>query len=170
MEDSNTLLPGVGFGRVRFGMTLREVTDLIGKPTELERDVRLGADADDLSTEAYYEGLALSLSFDKLYDYRLTDVMTEDECRLRLPGGLRLGDSVERALEVALANDWGPGEQPDEGDLSDDERAEFEEREMTELDFEEKGMILWFERGQLTTIQLGPVTGEGGDPIWPDKN
>lgn len=79
MSD-NKLIPTVGFGKVRFGMSIDEVKAILGEPDE-EITEQLGESPDDLSTQLTYDEFGLSLSFDKAVDFKLVDVMTDDDCK-----------------------------------------------------------------------------------------
>ncbi|MEE1346323.1 MAG: hypothetical protein U0K36_00385, partial [Bacteroidales bacterium] len=92
--NGKKLIPTVGFGKVRFGMTIDEVKAALGRPDD-EQTSQLGDSQDDLSTELFYDKLALSLSFDKLADFRLVDIMTEDGCQFSLGDDVHIGDSFE---------------------------------------------------------------------------
>lgn len=167
MSDLIELTPLVGYGAVHFGMTADEVRSLLGEPDEVEEGIKYNDDdPSDLSTEYYYADLGLSLTFDKIYGYRLTDIMTEEGSRCQLSGGIKLGDTLEAVLRRAQELDYGPAEENNEDDLDDDERAEVEAENLTEIDYDEQQLFLWFKNGVLDTIQLGPDIDDDGEPLF----
>lgn len=167
---SEKLIPTVGYGKVRFGMTIPQVEAILGKPDE-KFDEQLGDDPDDLSTQLIYEKLGISLSFDKAVNFRLVDIMTEDDCKLTLGNDINLGDSYDKVLAAAQKADYGPMEECDiEADLDEDGLDEDEKEEargLTEYELPEVSVCLWFKDGKLDTIQLGPEYDDEDNIIWP---
>lgn len=167
------LIPTVGFGQVRFGMTIDEVEQLLGKPDE-KFDEMLGDAPDDLSTQLIYEELGLSLSFDKAVNFRLVDIMTQDDdSPVTLGDDIRLGDTYDKVLAATQKADWGPMEEHDiEDDLDEDglDDGEKEEaRSLTEYELPEVSVVLWFKGGRLDTIQIGPEYDEDDNILWPRR-
>lgn len=169
MNDKK-LIPTVGFGKVRFGMTIKEVECVLGKPDE-KFDEQLGDDPDDLSTQLIYEKLGLSLSFDKAVNFRLIDVMTEDDCQFSLDGVIKIGDTYDQVAAAVQNADFGPMEERDiEDDLDEDglDEQEIEEaRGLTEYELPEVNVNLWFKDGRLDTIQIGPEYDDDDNIVWP---
>ncbi len=174
--NGKKLIPTVGFGKVRFGMTIDEVKAALGRPDD-EQTSQLGDSRDDLSTELFYDKLALSLSFDKLADFRLVDIMTEDGCQFSLGDDVHIGDSFESVKAAVLKADYGPFEEHDiqdeladefdEGQLDEDERMEAQG--LAEYDLPEVGVNLYFRDGKLDTIQLGPEYDDDDNIVWPER-
>lgn len=171
MKDKK-LIPTVGFGSVRFGMTVDEVKAILGKP-DSEETTSLGDDPDDKSTELIYDELGLSLSFDEIEKFRLTDIMTEDGSEFTLGGKIHLGDSLESVRKAVVAADYGPMEELDvEDDIEDDDLTpeELEDAKgLTEYELPEVGVNLYFRDGKLDTIQIGPEYDEDDNILWPKK-
>lgn len=166
------LIPTVGFGNVRFGMTIDQVKEILGKP-DLEDEQQLGDTPDDISIELVYEDLGLSLSFDKAVGFRLCDIMTDEDCQYSLDGIIRIGDTREAVFEAARKADYGPIEEHDieddlDGDGLDEEELE-EAKGLTEYELPEVSVNFWFRDGKLDTIQIGPDYDEDDEPIWPKK-
>ena len=166
------LIPTVGFDRVRFGMSIKEVKDILGKP-DSEETSSLGDDPDDVSTELVYDNLGLSLSFDKIENFRLVDIMTEEGCLCTLGDGIKLGDSLPAVRKAASEADYGPFEECDVQEDIDGEDLtpqEIEEAlELSEFELPEIGVNLYFRDGKLDTIQLGPEYDDDDNIIWPQK-
>ena len=163
--DKIKLIPKVGFGNVRFGMTVQEVKKILGKPDEEVDNDRLGEDDEDTMITLYYDELGLSLSFDKLTDFRLSDIMTEGYSSVSMEGGIRFGMSVEDVRGLVAKADFGPME---ESDLDEEEIGDNDE-ELTSYDLPEISVSLWFKEDRLDTIQLGPEYDENDNIVWPKK-
>ncbi|MBQ3634486.1 MAG: hypothetical protein II951_02600 [Bacteroidales bacterium] len=163
--DKIKLIPMVGFGNVRFGMTVQEVKKILGKPDEEVDNDRLGEDDEDTMITLYYDELGLSLSFDKLTDFRLSDIMTEGYSSVSMEGGIRFGMSVEDVRGLVAKADFGPME---ESDLDEEEIGDNDE-ELTSYDLPEISVSLWFKEDRLDTIQLGPEYDENDNIVWPKK-
>ena len=163
--DKIKLIPMVGFGNVRFGMTVQEVKKILGKPDEEVDNDRLGEDDEDTMITLYYDELGLSLSFDKLTDLRLSDIMTEGYSSVSMEGGIRFGMSVEDVRGLVAKADFGPME---ESDLDEEEIGDNDE-ELTSYDLPEISVSLWFKEDRLDTIQLGPEYDENDNIVWPKK-
>lgn len=166
------LIPTVGFGSVRFGMSVKEVKAILGKP-DSEETSSLGDDPDDVSTELIYDNLGLSLSFDKVENFKLVDIMTEEGCQFTLGENIKLGDSLQSVRKAASEADYGPFEECDvqediDGeDLTPEEMAEA--LELSEFELPEIGVNLYFRDGKLDTIQLGPEYDDNDNIIWPNN-
>lgn len=171
MSD-NKLIPTVGFGKVRFGMSIDEVKAILGEPDE-EITEQLGESPDDLSTQLTYDEFGLSLSFDKAVDFKLVDVMTDDDCKFSLGENIHLGDKRDDVFAAVLKNDWGPIEEHDieddlDGDGLDEEELE-EVKGLTEYELPEVSVNLWFRNGVLDTVQIGPEYDDDDNILWPKK-
>lgn len=166
------LIPTVGFGSVRFGMTIKEVKDILGKPDSEETE-SLGNDPDDVSTELIYDELGLSLSFDKMEGFKLVDIMTEEDSQFTLGDNIKLGDSLADVRKAASEADYGPFEELDvEDDLEDDDLSPEElenAKQLAEFELPEVGVNLYFRGGVLDTIQIGPEYDDNDNIIWPKK-
>lgn len=163
------LLPLVGFGDVRFGMTVDQVEKILGKPSEKNVDVQYGDEPDDVSTELIYDELGLSLSFDKVANYRLVDIMTEEGANCSLNGIFAVGDDFDSVIKKAIEADFGSFDETDLEDEADDEEMQrIEEEGLKEYVFEEKSLSLWFANDKLETIQIGPEYDEKDNIKWPE--
>ncbi len=153
--------PLVGFGDIKFGMSMDEVRSKLGEPEAIDNDMNYTDDegeTDDLTTVFYYDSQGLSLSFDKAEGYRLTEMSFEDD-QFAL-GELHIGMSKEEAFSAALEAGLGECEE----DFLDDE-AEAEGLES--FTYEEKNVSLWFADDLLDTIQIGPDFEDDDTIKWP---
>lgn len=169
MKDKK-LIPTVGFGKVRLGMTIEEVKKILGKP-DYEETMELGDGPDDKSTELTYDELGLSLSFDEAWGFRLIDIMTSEDSEFSLGDSIHLGDSLKSVRKAVSDADYGPMEECEleddieDGDLTPEELEEAEG--LTEYELPEVGVNLYFRDGVLETIQIGPEYDDDSNIIWP---
>ncbi len=171
MTNAKKLIPLVGFGDVRFGMTVKEVTKLLGAPSEKNENVQYGDEPDDVSTELIYDELGISLSFDKVADFRLADIMTEEGTEFAINDVIRIGAKKEDVLKSAIEDeDFGPYEPIDlTEDMSAEELEEAKKENLEEIEFEEVNVNFWFKNGVLDTIQLGPEFDDNDNIVWPEE-
>ena len=162
---SKELIPHVGFDKVRFGMTEEQVVKLLGKPTE--RTVsNMGEDPDDNYIDLDYDALGLSLSFDGVMDFRLSDIMTDGATDYALLGRISVGMTFEETMSLATKLDLGPRE---EVDLDDDLEDEPNDENLVAYDLTELDAALWFKDGVLDTIQIVPPFDEHNNVLWPKE-
>ena len=156
--------PLVGFGKVKFGMTQSEVEAILGKANEVLKDEPFGEDEDDYVTILNYYELGLSLSFDKVEDYRLTDIMTDGECNIGLPGGIKVGMTEAAFKKAAPKSDMGPF---DELDMTEESFDEGNDENLSGYEFYDAGITVYFKEGILDTIQMGPEFDDNDEVVWP---
>ncbi len=153
--------PLIGFDNIKFGMTMSEVKDIMGKPDSIEEDQNYTDNEDekeDLTTVFYYDELDISMSFDKEENYRLTEVSFEgDQFGL---GDLRVGMSKEEAFSAAADAGLGECEEDYLGEDADSDNMEL-------YTYEAKNVSLWFADDLLDTIQIGPGMIDDDTIAWP---
>ncbi|NRB40739.1 MAG: hypothetical protein HRU20_20095 [Pseudomonadales bacterium] len=67
------IIPGIGIGAIRFGISETDLIDSLGKPDEIDELEHIEGN-DDWYRELYYYDLNLSFSFEKEHDYKLGDI------------------------------------------------------------------------------------------------
>ena len=160
---SKELIPLVGFDKVRFGMKEDEVVKLLGKPSE--RTVsKLGDEEGEDAVDMEYHELGLSLSFDGLENFRLTDIMTDGMTDYKLSGRICVGMTFDETMNAASELDLGPRE---EVDLEDDLDGEPNDENLVAYELPEVGVTLWFKDGILDTIQMAPEYDDRDNIVWP---
>lgn len=147
------ILPGEGFGPLRFGMNRFQVRATLGEPNEIERD----EESEDLEYW-HYDELDLSLTFDELEDWRLTTIVSADE-ELELFGVLL--KALNREELLAILKKHGAAEINTEVVESGDESLEI-------IEAEEFEMLIWLEAGAITEVQWGPYFSDEDTIQWPD--
>jgi len=149
-----TIVPGVGFGSLKFGMSEDEVVDLIGKPDEIEVQEM---DDEEAINIYYYDDLGVSMSFDSMEDFRLVEFAFDDS-RFTMEKNFFPGMTKELFLEHAK----------ELGDY-DMEDVSGEDTDVTELYvFEDKNINVWVKDGVVDTIQIGPFWSDDENVAWPE--
>ncbi len=144
---------GKGLGKIKFGLTMKEVEELVGEPEEVEES----DEEDEFEHQAwnYWED-GYSLYFDKEDDYRLSCIETANR-EVQIWGERVFEMSKDQVLQLFADNDiTGPEE----------EEAETGE---TRISFEKEMIDLYFEDDQLIAINFGVFISDNLDVIWPEK-
>jgi len=152
------ILPGVGLGRLRFGMSREEVKGILGDPNHQEV-THYGEDEADRSDAWEYHPLRLDLSFEEAEDWRLTiiSVSLED---YHFKGSSLIGlDQEELMEELSLL---GMNELEIE-DLSSDDHPN-----QSLISSNEEGVNFWLHEGILEEIQWGPLFEDEHTIKWPE--
>lgn len=154
MSDTKIKL-GIGFSKIKFGMTEKEVVELLDHPDETEE---MRFDDGGKAIIYYYDDLGLSFSFESEEDYRLMEIAFEDE-----------DFSISDILKVGLAKE----NLPDIFEKLSLSEAEYEDltnegfpgREI--YTFEEENLNVWVEDGIVSSLQIGPFWIDDDTIKWP---
>jgi hypothetical protein len=152
------IIPGVGVGKVKFGMNKSDVILMLGEPDRRE-EVEYNSVTHDQASRFYYFNLKLCLSFECDDDYRLG-------CITVLGYGYKLfnrdlynlpKDTVRKLVakcsgEIAKDEDW-----------STDEDSSLEC-----LDHDGLSILFWFKNGYLNKLECSYFFEPDGETvIWP---
>jgi len=152
-DMKTTIVPGVGFGDLKFGMSEEEVVGLLGKPDEIEVQEM---DDDESINIYYYDNIGISMSFDSMEEFRLVEFAFDDS-RFVLENELFPGMTKELFLKHA----------EELGDYDVDDLTG-EDSDVTELYvFEDKNINVWIKDGVVDTIQIGPFWSDDENIKWP---
>ena len=77
-KEIKEIIPGVGLGTLKFGMTRDEVKKLVGKPDEVENLPGFEEEVNDELESWHYDEHEFSLVFDADYDWRLVSIAVSD--------------------------------------------------------------------------------------------
>ncbi len=144
---------GKGLGKIKFGLTRKEVETLIGEPEEVETS----EEDDDFEHEAWnYWEEGYSLYFDKEDDYRLSCIETANR-EVQLWGERIFEMSPDQILQLFTDND-----------LTDPEEEEMEGGE-TRISFDKEMIDLYFDEDQLIAVNFGVFIGDDLEVKWPEK-
>jgi hypothetical protein len=144
---------GKGLGKIKFGLTMEEVEDLIGEPEEVEES----DEEDEFEHEAWnYWEEGYSLYFDKEDDYRLSCIETANR-EVQIWGERVFEMSKEQLMQLFADNG-----------ITGPEEEETETGE-TRLSFEREMIDLYFDEDQLIAINFGVFINDNLEVLWPEK-
>jgi hypothetical protein len=148
------IIPHVGFGLIKFGMTKDEVAAKLGKPSDVYEEVIDG------TTEVVidYEDVGIDLSFSSADNYRLGTISYYEEDTLFLGEefiGLTEEELIENAKEAGITD----------LELEDD----FEELESKDYYSDEYGISFWVQDGIVDSITAFPAYDPEDEEcvLWP---
>lgn len=150
------IIPGVGFGEIKFGMSQDEVENILGEPDEVEEQNYGQGEAAEVY---YYDELGISMSFDAEEEFRLVEISFEDDNFL-LYDLIHVGQPIEEVLTLADKAQMGAY---DLEDLTDDG---FEGKEL--YSFEAPNINFWSDDKVLSSIQIGPFWIDDDHVKWPE--
>ncbi|ASB50852.1 hypothetical protein [Alkalitalea saponilacus] len=150
---------GTGIGKLKFGMTRKEVVSIIGEPNEIEEFTPDETNDTGNSIAWHYDELELSASFDEEDNWRLTSLAVSSPDYLFEDINL-IGLSQEEVMQQIEMMDLGDIELED---LSDEDLVNQQVGSIPDV-----SLNLWFEDGILTEIQWGPYWDDEDESyIWP---
>ena len=148
-EEDKTMeiLPGKGWGQIKFGMRQNAVNQILGAPDEIENDKE-----DELAYH-HYDELTLSLTYDGTEDDRLSTIIIADGASTLFGEDLfTLSlDEIKTLLKAQGCKGLSV-----EGE--DEDKV---------LEAEELEMIFWFENDELMEVQWGPFFADEDQILWP---
>jgi hypothetical protein len=144
---------GKGLGKIKFGLTMEEVEELVGEPEEVEES----DEEDEFEHQAWnYWEEGYSLYFDKEDDYRLSCIETANR-EVQIWGDRVFEMSKEQILQLFADNG-----------ITDPEEEEAETGE-TRLSFDKEMIDLYFDEDQLIAINFGVFINDNLEVVWPEK-
>ncbi|MCG8702131.1 MAG: outer membrane protein assembly factor BamE [Bacteroidales bacterium] len=147
---------GYGLGLLKFGMTRKEVEELLGKPDETEQYNY----ADDINTEAWhYDEHEFSVSFDEEEDWRLiTIAISSEDCEFRGKKliGMSQDETIAQIKELNIKD----------FEIEDCSTDDYPNHELIAVD--ELCINFWFDEGMLSEIQWGPFYLDDDNVDWPN--
>jgi hypothetical protein len=155
---------GEGLGKVKFGMSRDSLKALIGEPDEVENysyddeEGEYKEDDDDLTELWHYDDLELSVSFDKLEDWRLIN-MAVSAPEYLFHGHKVIGMGRNELITLLKSLNL--------GELAFEDYSSAESPNHKLISIEEAGVNFWLENEVLTEIQWGPRFNNDDSVIWP---
>lgn len=150
--------PGVGLGPIKFGFTEGQVIGVLGEPEHsFEKEYVKGCD--NWKRELWYENQTLGFTFDEDDEFKLGTITVRGT-------GFTLQDRdlfAQPIGEVRKFLDPYTSEPPDHEVYIEaiDQRCEC-------LEYNELGMMVWFELGALSDMQCSYLFESDGETIiWP---
>jgi hypothetical protein len=143
--------PFVGFGQIKFGMTLEQVKTLLGEPTSSTKDKHEDG-TDDVSLLYGEQGVELSFMSEDEYNLGLITCYAPT---FTVDGTSYTGLSEAEFLETAKFEDL----------IQDEEFVEVDSKDYT---VDSKGLSFWIQDGFVESITLFPeYTADGEEIVWP---
>lgn len=159
LKNVQEIVPGVGLGGIKFGMTREEVKVVIGPPDDIENLPGFEEEVNDQLESWHYDEYEFSLVFDAVYEWRLVSIAVSDPY-FTLFGEHIIDMEKEDALKVLEKNNIVITHIED---VSDDENPD-----LILMESEESGMMIWFQDDMAIEIQFLPgVEDDGETLIWP---
>ncbi|WP_420318700.1 hypothetical protein [Ekhidna sp.] len=151
------ILPGIGLGKLKFGMSRDEVKSMLGEPNHQEI-THYGDDEEDKSDAWEYHPLRLDMSFEEAEDWRLTILSVSSEDYL-FKGSSLIGLSQEELMEELDLHGI--------KDLEIEDLSSKDHPEQILIASEELGMNFWLHQDILEEIQWGPLFADENTIQWP---
>ena len=154
------VLPGIGLGSIKFGMTREEVKAIMGKPAEIENVPGFDDEVNDELESWHYDEHEFSLVFDADYDWRVVSISISDPY-FTFHGKNIIGMSKVDALDFLQSKNI---EISNVEDLSDEENPDLEL-----IESDEDGMMIWFAEDEVIELQFLPDVEDDGETLkWPE--
>lgn len=158
MEKVNIeIIPGVGLGNLKFGMSREEVEGILGKPDHQEI-THYGDDESDKSDAWEYHPLRLDLSFEEAENWRLVIISVSSEDYV-FRGSSLIGldfDELMEELEVLKVSD-----------LEIEDMSSEDHPNQKLISSEELAINFWLHDNILEEIQWGPQFIDDNTINWP---
>jgi hypothetical protein len=146
---------GQGFGKIKLGLSEAEVTQILGKPEEIEEQEY---EDGGIAKTYYYNEDGFDLTFESEDDYRLSYMSFYDNnyiIKNKIHTGMIKSEILEALSELGMS-------EPDFEDISTQESPGQEL-----ISFDDENFNLWLSEGILDEIQIGPFWKDDDTPIWP---
>lgn len=155
------IVPFVGLGDLKFGMTKDQVKTLLGEPSEVENVPGFEDEAVNDQLESWhYDEFEFSVVFDAVYDWRLVSISVSDP-HFTLFGKSVIGADKIDTLALIESKGFSPSATEDVSDDEDDEEIEL-------FEFEDLAMMLWCLDEEVIELQILPDVEEDMETIkWP---
>jgi len=152
LDNIKDIVIGRGLGALSFGMSKEQVLALLGEPSEREKYTLSELDSDE--TEAWhYDDLDLSLSFDEENDWKLSSIAVSSDA-YHFDGVALIGKNKEEI--IAFFANKGMTE------IEEDEEVNDDNPDNSLLHIDKASVSLWFEKNELTEMQIGPYFNTDG--------
>lgn len=151
------ILPGIGLGKLKFGMSRDEVEAILGKPNHQEV-THYGEDEEDKSDAWEYHPLRLDLSFEEAEDWKLMIISVSSE-DYQLKGSSLIGLDMDELLEeldiLGIK------------DLEIEDMSSEEHPSQKLISSEDLALNFWLHQDVLEEIQWGPQFLDDETIKWP---
>ncbi len=157
-KEQVEILPGIGLGKLKFGMTRDEVQEILGKPNHQEV-THYGEDESDQSDAWEYHPLRLDLSFEEAEDWRLVIISVSSE-DYTFKGSSLIGLDIDELMEeldlLGIS------------DLEIEDMSSEDNPEQKLISSDLLGLNFWLHKDILEEIQWGPQFIDDETIKWPE--
>ncbi|NQZ79093.1 MAG: hypothetical protein HRT61_23690 [Ekhidna sp.] len=150
--------PGIGLGKIKFGMSREEVESILG-PASHKEFTYFDEDEQDKSDAWEYHPLRLDLSFEEAEGYRLMIIGVSSEDYL-LQGSSLIGLSTEELMEELELLGF--------TDLEIEDLSTEDEPDQKLLSSESNAVNFWLQSDILEEIQWGTQFSDDETIRWPE--
>ena len=152
--NTNKILPGIGFDKIRFGSTRDQISILLGDPDEAV----LNNDEDGETETWHYDDLDLSLLFD-----------CEEDCRLTALSITSVDYSLNGKvlIDVRLTQLYHELDQMGYDDIDTEDISVDDESDMLMVSVDEVAVNFWIEDDMVKEIQWAVLLNENQEICWP---
>ncbi|GAB4251489.1 MAG: hypothetical protein Tsb0034_30470 [Ekhidna sp.] len=159
MEKVHTeIIPGVGLGKLKFGMSREEVKAILGEPNH-QQITDYGDEESDQNDAWEYHPLRLDMSFEEAENWKLTIISISSE-DYHLKGSSLIGLNMEELLEELEVLGF------DELEIEDTSSAENPDQML--VSSEDQGINFWVNEDIVEEIQWGPIFTNDNTIQWPE--
>lgn len=158
-KNIKEIIPGVGIGDIKFGMSREEVRKIAGKPDDIENLPGFEEEISDTLESWHYDEYEFSMVFDADYDWKMVSVAVSDPF-FTFHGKSIVGMDKQDVMDLLEQNNI---EISSIEDVSDEENPDLEL-----IESENDGLMIWLEDGEVIEMQILPDVEEDGETvIWP---
>lgn len=158
-KNIKEIIPGVGIGDIKFGMSREEIRKIAGKPDDIENLPGFEEEISDTLESWHYDEYEFSLVFDADYDWKMVSVAVSDPF-FTFHGKSIVGMDKQDVMDLLEQNNI---EISSIEDVSDEENPDLEL-----IESENDGLMIWLEDGEVIEMQILPDVEEDGETvIWP---
>ncbi|WP_462250114.1 hypothetical protein [Ekhidna sp.] len=157
-KEQVEILPGIGLGKLKFGMTRDEVQKILGKPNHQEV-THYGEDESDQSDAWEYHPLRLDLSFEEAEDWRLVIISVSSE-DYTFKGSSLIGLDIDELMEELDLHGI--------SDLEIEDMSSEDNPEQKLISSDLLGLNFWLHKDILEEIQWGPQFIDDETIKWPE--
>ncbi len=97
MNNKFDIVPGIGLGDIKFGMTQAKVLKILG-PADSTETVEYLKNDPDITESWMYEELGVELNFNSDEDFLLTSIVVESDAHM-LYGASLIGESLDGLIQ-----------------------------------------------------------------------
>jgi hypothetical protein len=157
-NNDSLIIPGVGFGAIKFGISIKEVEDILGKPECFENLDEAG----DIIYDYEIKGINI-LFFDNEEDFRLINIELNRNSNAVLWKLILFDLTIDEIEDLCKKNGYSL--------VYKDSVEDCDSEEYLEIAYSVKALRIYFyfsNSKQLSEINFGVIFNENDEIIWPD--